>query len=264
LYTNYIRWKVAKIVSYNVNGIRAALKKDFLGWLDQTAPDVICLQEIKAHPEQLDLEVFDHAGYKHYWHPAEKKGYSGVAILSKKSPNHVEYGCEIKDNDNEGRILRADYDGFSVISVYVPSGTSGEIRQTFKYEWLDAFYDYISDLRKQHPNLIISGDYNICHKPIDIHNPIANAKSSGFLPEEREWLGKFMGSGMKDSFRLLNEEPHNYTWWSYRSNARARNLGWRLDYHLVSEPMVERVKRCIILAEAVHSDHCPVLLEVDE
>ena len=255
---------MAKIVSYNVNGIRAALKKDFLGWLQQVSPDVICLQEIKAHPEQLDLDIFEKAGYKHYWHPADKKGYSGVAILSKKEPKHVEYGCSIKDNDTEGRVIRADYENFSVISVYVPSGTAGDIRQEFKYEWLDEFYEYISDLRKVHPNLIVSGDYNICHKPIDIHNPISNAKSSGFLPEERAWLSKFIDSGMIDTFRHLNEEPHNYTWWSYRSNARARNLGWRLDYNLVSEPMVARIKRSIILIEAIHSDHCPILVEVDQ
>jgi len=255
---------VAKIVSYNVNGIRAAIKKDFIGWLKQVSPDVICLQEIKAHPEQLDLGIFENAGYKHYWHPAEKKGYSGVAILSKKEPKHVEYGCSIKDNDIEGRVLRADYDNFSVISVYIPSGTTGDVRQEFKYEWLDAFYDHISALRKTHPNLVVSGDYNICHKPIDIHNPIGNAKSSGFLPEERAWLSKFIDSGMTDVFRNLNQEPHNYTWWSYRSNARARNLGWRLDYHLVSESLVEYVKRSLILKEAVHSDHCPILVEVDE
>lgn len=255
---------MAKIVSYNVNGIRAALRKDFLGWLSKISPDIICLQEIKAHPEQLDLRVFENAGYKHYWHPAEKKGYSGVAILSKKSPIHVEYGCSVENNDIEGRILRADYDDFSVISVYVPSGTSGDIRQDFKYEWLDEFYDYISNLRKEHPNLIISGDYNICHKPIDIHNPISNARSSGFLPEERAWMDKFIGSGMIDSFRMLNKEPQHYTWWSYRANARSRNLGWRLDYHLVSKPMIEKIKRSVILKEAVHSDHCPVLLEVGQ
>ena len=255
---------MAKIVSYNVNGIRAALKKDFLGWLSQVSPDVICLQEIKAHPEQLDLELFENAGYKHYWHPADKKGYSGVAILSKKEPIHVEYGCSIKDNDIEGRVLRADYPEFSVISVYIPSGSAKEIRQDFKYEWLDEFYEYITELRQTHPNLIVSGDYNICHKPIDIHNPISNANSSGFLPDERAWLSKFIDSGMTDSFRHLNEEPHNYTWWSYRSNARARNLGWRLDYHLISEPLVDRIKRSIILNEAVHSDHCPILVEVQE
>jgi len=223
-----------KLISYNVNGIRAALKKDLINWLKACDPDIVCLQEIKANADQIDLDIFDKAGYKHYWHSAIKKGYSGVAILSKKEPDHVEYGCAIKNNDEEGRVLRADYGNCSVMSVYVPSGSSGEVRQAFKMEWLKDFQEYIDQLKLEKPNIIISGDFNICHKPIDIHNPISNANSSGFLPEEREWIDNFMKGGMIDSFRHFNKEPHNYTWWTYRSNARARNLGWRIDYHLVS------------------------------
>jgi len=254
---------LAKIISYNVNGIRAALKKDWLNWISSCDPDIVCLQEIKAHPEQLDLNLFEEAGYKHYWHPAEKKGYSGVAILTKKEPDHVEYGCPVKDNDLEGRVLRIDYGDCSIMSVYIPSGSSGDLRQAFKMEWLAEFQDYIVSLRKERPKLIIAGDYNICHKPIDIHNPIANKNSSGFLPEEREWLDNFTKSGMIDSFRHFNTEPHNYTWWTYRQNARSRNLGWRIDYQLVSDPLADRMRRALILSDAVHSDHCPILLEVE-
>ena len=252
-----------KIITYNVNGIRSAISKGWLGWLDASNPDVVCLQEIKAHPEQLDLSVFEERGYKHYWYPAQKKGYSGVAILTKNKPDHIEYGCGITKYDDEGRILRADFGDISVLSVYMPSGSSGEERQSFKMLWLEDFDTYIDELKKQRPHLIISGDYNICHKPMDIHNPVSNAKSSGFLPEEREWIDNFMKNGFVDSFRHLNKEPHNYTWWSYRANARAKNLGWRIDYNLVSNSLEEKIKRASILMEARHSDHCPVLLELE-
>lgn len=254
---------MVKIVSYNINGIRAGLRKGMLSWFKACDPDIICLQEIKATPDQLDLPVFEDMGYKHYWHPAQKKGYSGVAILTKKEPDHIEYGCEIGNNDDEGRILRADYGPVSVMSVYVPSGSGGEIRQAFKMNWLADFQEYINELRKLKPNLIITGDFNICHKAIDIHDPIRNATSSGFLPEERQWLDSFFKSGFIDSFRLFNHEPHNYSWWTYRSNARVRNLGWRLDYQLVSFCLKEKIRRALILKEARHSDHCPVFLEID-
>ncbi len=252
-----------KIISYNVNGIRSALSKGWLDWLQMVNPDIVCLQEIKAHPEQLDLTLFEERGYKHFWFPAQKKGYSGTAILSKHEPDHVEYGCGIKESDFEGRIIRADYGDVSVMSVYMPSGTTGDIRQTFKYKWLDDFQNYINELRVTRPNLIIAGDYNICHKPIDIHNPVSNANSSGFLPEERAWLEGFVNSGFIDSFRHFNKEPHNYTWWSFRAGSRDKNLGWRIDYLMVSDPLESRLKRAVILQEARHSDHCPVLIEVD-
>ncbi len=254
---------MTKIVSYNVNGIRSAVGKGLIDWLKQTDADIVCLQEIKAMPEQVDREVHDKLHEYAYWYPAQKKGYSGVAIFSKKKPNHVEYGCGIKPYDDEGRVIRADYDGFSVMSVYFPSGTSGDERQDFKYKFLDDFQLYIDRLKKIHPNLIICGDYNICHKPIDIHNPVANANSTGFLPEERAWLDKFFKSGFIDTFRHFNTEPHNYTWWSFRANARAKNLGWRIDYQAVSSPLGKKLKRAVILPEAKHSDHCPILLEID-
>jgi len=253
-----------KIISYNVNGIRAALRKDWLLWLQTESPDVVCLQEIKASPDQfpLELALIEALGYEHYWYPAQKKGYSGTAILTKKSPLKVTYGCGHEDYDFEGRMIRADFEDFSVMSVYFPSGTTGDIRQTFKYRFLDDFHLYTDELKKEIPNLVISGDYNICHRAIDIHNPVSNANSSGFLPAEREWMENFINSGYTDSFRHLNPDPHHYTWWSYRAGARARNLGWRIDYNMVSQDLSPRIKAARILPDAVHSDHCPIVLEL--
>jgi exodeoxyribonuclease-3 len=252
-----------KIISYNVNGIRAAIKKGFIDWLKSANPDVICLQEIKALKEQLDLDVFVEAGYKfNYWFSAQKKGYSGVAILSKTEPNHVEYGTGIASMDFEGRNIRADFDNVSVMSLYLPSGTNDD-RLDHKFEYMDMFQDYINELKKDIPNLIVCGDYNICHEEIDIHNPKGLSKVSGFLPSERKWIGGFMNTGFTDSFRHLNKEPDNYTWWSYRANSRANNKGWRLDYAMVSNPIQEKIKRAVILSDAVHSDHCPILVEIE-
>jgi len=252
-----------KIISYNVNGIRAAISKGFIPWLQQANPDVICLQEIKATPEQIPLLDFELAGYPyHFWFPAEKKGYSGVAILSKVKPNNVQFGTGIAHMDFEGRNLRIDFDDFSVMSLYLPSGTNID-RLDHKFMYMDDFQNYISQLKMEIPNLIICGDYNICHEAIDIHDPIRNRTVSGFLPEERAWLDNFMKSGFVDSFRMLNKEPDNYTWWSYRAGARGNNKGWRIDYCLVSEPLKERIRRAVILADAKHSDHCPTMVEID-
>ena len=252
-----------KILTYNVNGIRAALRKDFALWLKDTNTDIVCLQEIKANPEQFDESIFTDLGYHCFWNPAEKKGYSGVAILTKTKPKHVEYGCGISEIDFEGRILRADFDNFSLMSAYFPSGSSGDIRQAFKMKFLSQFQNYSNELKKDFPKLIISGDYNICHRAIDIHNPQRNKNTSGFLPEEREWMNVFITSGFIDSFRHLNPEPHNYSWWSYRANARAKNLGWRIDYNMISENLLPNLSRSAILSQARHSDHCPVLVEMD-
>jgi exodeoxyribonuclease-3 len=252
-----------KIVSYNVNGIRAALKKGFLEWLVATDPDVICLQEIKAQEEQLDLGVFESAGYPYnYWFSAQKKGYSGVAILSKIKPKNIVYGTGIESMDFEGRNIRADFSDISVMSMYLPSGTNIQ-RLEHKFEYMDLLQNYVDELKKELPNLVICGDYNICHEAIDIHDPVRNKNVSGFLPEERAWMTSFLKSGFIDAFRALNNAPHQYSWWSYRANARANNKGWRLDYTLVSTPLKENIKRAVILTEAVHSDHCPVLLELN-
>lgn len=251
-----------KIISYNVNGIRAAITKGFLDWLQAANPDVICLQEIKATEDQIPTEAIAAAGYPYqYYFSAEKKGYSGVAILSKTEPKNVAYGTGIAYMDAEGRNVRADFDGVSVMSLYLPSGTNIE-RLSHKFQYMDDFQSYINQLKKEIPNLVIGGDYNICHQAIDIHDPIRNATVSGFLPEEREWLDGFMKSGFIDSFRFLNKEPHQYSWWSYRANARNNNKGWRIDYHLVTENLKEKISRAYILPEAKHSDHCPIVVEL--
>ncbi|HLW30908.1 MAG TPA: exodeoxyribonuclease III [Aequorivita sp.] len=252
-----------KIISYNVNGIRAAMRKGFIEWLKAANPDIICLQEIKANFEQVDIEEIEKAGYPyHYWYSAQKKGYSGVAILSKIEPEHVEYGTGIDYMDFEGRNIRADFENFSVMSLYMPSGTNIN-RLEFKFSYMDDFQEYIDTLKVKIPNLVICGDYNICHQAIDIHDPIRNANVSGFLPVEREWLDRFMKSGFVDSFRHFNKAPHQYTWWSYRANARNNNKGWRIDYNLVSEPLKNNLKRAVILSDAMHSDHCPLLVELE-
>ncbi|MBL7471942.1 exodeoxyribonuclease III [Robertkochia sediminum] len=253
-----------KIISYNVNGIRAALRKGFIDWLKAADPDVVCIQETKAHKEQLDLRLFEEAGYAYnYWFSAQKKGYSGTAILSKTEPDHVAYGTGIDYMDAEGRNIRADFGDVSVMSMYLPSGTNMD-RLEFKLQYMDDFQRYADTLRKERPNLIVSGDYNICHRAIDIHDPVRNAKVSGFLPVEREWIDNFIKSGFTDSFRAMHPEvAHEYSWWTYRANARANNKGWRIDYNMVSEPLQERITRAVMLPEAKHSDHCPVLLELD-
>lgn len=251
------------IISYNVNGIRAAIRKGFFEWLQQANPDVVCIQETKARPEQLDLEEFEKAGYPyHYWFSAEKKGYSGVAILSKTKPENVVYGTGVDYMDAEGRNIRADFKDFSVMSLYLPSGTNIN-RLEHKFRFMDDFQEYIDQLKQEIPNLVICGDYNICHEAIDIHDPVRLKNVSGFLPEERKWINGFMESGFVDSFRHFNDEPHHYSWWSYRANARNNNKGWRIDYNLVAEPLKERLKRAVILPEAQHSDHCPVLVEIE-
>jgi len=252
-----------KIISYNVNGIRAALKKGFAEWLKQENPDIVCIQETKAQPEQIDSEPFKSLGYNAYWFSAQKKGYSGTGILTKEQPDHVEYGMGIKKYDSEGRFIRTDFGDVSVISVYHPSGSSGDMRQAFKMQWLTDFQNYIKELRKTRPNLIISGDYNICRLWIDIHNPEKQQKTSGFLPEEREWFQSFVDDGFIDSFRKFDEKPHNYSWWSYRANARNNNKGWRIDYHMISKEFEGNIIGASILADVKHSDHCPVVVEAD-
>ncbi|MDM1360655.1 exodeoxyribonuclease III [Myroides marinus] len=252
-----------KVISYNVNGIRAAINKGFIDWIQEENPDIICLQEIKAKEDQVPVADIAAAGYPYqYYYPAQKAGYSGVAILCKQEPKNVVFGTGIDYMDFEGRNVRVDYDGVSVMSLYLPSASNIE-RLDFKYKYMDDFYTYVDNLKKEIPNLIICGDYNICHEAIDIHDPIRNAKVSGFLPEERAWLDKFINNGFIDSFRMFNQEPHNYSWWTYRANARNNNKGWRIDYHLVTEPLRAKIKHATILPDVKHSDHCPILVEID-
>ncbi len=251
-----------KILSYNVNGIRAALNKGFADWLNAAKPDVICLQETKALEEQIDTALFEQLGYKHFWHSAQKKGYSGVAILTKTNPINVQEGTGIEHMDIEGRVIRADFKNISVISLYLPSGTNLN-RLEYKFKFMDDFQDYINSLKKNYPRLVICGDYNICHRAIDIHDPVRNKNVSGFLPEERHWIDTFINCGFVDSFRYLNPEPHQYSWWSYRANARINNKGWRIDYNLVSDNLKNKIKRAYLLPEVKHSDHCPVGVELE-
>tara|TARA_B100000941_G_scaffold92994_1_gene64550 strand:- start:1506 stop:2273 length:768 start_codon:yes stop_codon:yes gene_type:complete len=253
---------MATIVSYNINGIRSVLRKDFDKWLARCNPDIICLQEIKANEEQFNKEIFENLGYTCYVNSAQKAGYSGVAILSKIKPKKVEYGCGNYQIDIEGRLVRVDFKNYSVLSVYFPSGSSGEKRQEFKFMFLDFFQNYINELKQSIPNLIICGDFNICHKEIDIHNPKRNKNTSGFLIEERNWVTNFLNSGFIDSFRFFHEDGDKYTWWSYRARARQKNLGWRIDYNMVSQSLEKYILDARVLTDVVHSDHCPISLKI--
>lgn len=251
------------IISYNVNGIRAAIKKGLLTWLADENPDIVCFQETKAQPDQLDFAPIEELGYKHYWHSAQKKGYSGVAVFSKTAPDNVVVGCGIEKYDFEGRIIRVDFGDWSLLNCYFPSGTSGEERQDFKYGFLDAFFDWIGELKKERPRLIIVGDYNIAHADIDIHSPKTNQQSSGFLPEERAWMSKWFEHGFTDSFRCIHPDKVEYSWWSQRFNSRANNKGWRIDYLSVSNNLKDKVLDVRHLGDVVHSDHCPVSMKID-
>ena len=252
-----------KIMTYNINGIRSGIYKGFIEYLNESNPDVICLQEIKANEEHIPVFEFLSLGYHTFWFSAKKKGYSGTAILTKCMPDQVTKGMGIEKYDNEGRLIRADFGDISIISVYHPSGSSGDERQAFKMQWLQDFHLYINELRKSRPNLVISGDYNICHRAIDIHDPVRNKNVSGFLPEERDWMECFLNDGYVDSFRYLNKEPHHYTWWSFRANARQKNLGWRIDYNVVTDQLKDAISNVSIESDVMFSDHCPVLLELN-
>ncbi len=252
-----------KIISYNVNGIRSAIAKGLFEWLKDEQPDVFCIQESKAQPEQIDVLTLQEMGYHSYIHSAQKKGYSGVCIFTRTEPDKVVAGMNMPRYDSEGRVLRADFGDLTIVDVYIPSGTTGDIRQEFKMEFLEDFLLWIQDLRKERPNLVICGDYNICHKPIDINHPERQIGVSGFLPEEREWMDRWEASGLVDTFRLFDKSPEKYSWWSYRAGARANNAGWRIDYEWVTEPLQHRVYNARIFNEVVHSDHCPVGLWIN-
>ncbi|MDR0832824.1 MAG: exodeoxyribonuclease III [Candidatus Symbiothrix sp.] len=252
-----------KIVSLNLNGIRSAISKGFFEWLETSNPDVLCVQELKAQPEQIDALSFQSLGYTHQLvHSAQKKGYSGTGIFSKQQPGYYAIGIGNEFFDAEGRVVRADFGDVTVVCVYIPSGTMGDARQAVKMEFLDVFLDYLKKLRQERPNLVVCGDFNICHKPVDINHPERHKTSSGFLPEEREWFDKLIEAGFVDTFRVFNQEPNQYSWWSYMASARAKNLGWRIDYHVVTEPLKPRLKSADIQQQVVLSDHCPVGIEL--
>ncbi len=249
--------------SFNVNGLRAAIKKGFCEWMLEAKPAVLCLQEIKATPNDIDISFLTNLGYHHYWFPAQKKGYSGVAVFTKLKPDFVALGIDNAEHDFEGRVIRTDYGDVTHIATYFPSGTSGDARQAYKMKFLNDFDEYIAKLRTARPNIIISGDINIAHKEIDINHPKKHTKMSGFLPEERAWVDKFLAKGFTDSFRVFNQQPEQYSWWTYRANAREKNLGWRIDYNFITDTLKPRLKQAAIHANVVQSDHCPVSVVLD-
>lgn len=252
-----------KIVSYNVNGIRSAQTKGFADWLKQAAPDVICLQETKVHRDDFDPKPFEALGYHCYLYDASKKGYSGVAIFSKVRPDNIVTGLGIPEYDSEGRAIRIDIGDVSIMSVYFPSGTTGDLRQGVKMQFLEAFYNYIHELEKTRSKILVAGDYNICHREIDIHNPISNKDSSGFKPEERAWMEKYFNSGFIDTFRYFHPtQAHQYSWWSFRANSRANNKGWRIDYIAATKNLEKDLVEASMFQDVKHSDHCPVYCKI--
>jgi exodeoxyribonuclease-3 len=253
-----------KIISFNLNGIRSAISKGLFEWLEKESPAVFCVQETKAQAGQVDTFAFNRLGYNHaLLHSAVKKGYSGVGIFSREKPDYYSIGIDNAFFDREGRVIRADFGELTVVCVYIPSGTTGEERQAVKMEFLELFTAYLLELRKERPNLIICGDYNICHKPVDINHPERHGNVSGFLPEEREWFDRLLEHGFVDSFRRFNQEAGQYSWWSFRAGAREKNAGWRIDYHIVTESLKERLKDAAIYQSVIFSDHAPVMLEVE-
>ncbi|MBN2789137.1 MAG: exodeoxyribonuclease III [Candidatus Delongbacteria bacterium] len=252
-----------KIYSFNVNGIRAASKKGFFEWLDSEKPDILCLQETKIHDDQLEDDMRNREGYHSYFSFAVKKGYSGTAVYSKIKPKNVTYGVGIEEFDTEGRIVQAEYKDFTLLNIYFPNGQMSDTRLDYKLRFYDAILEHCEKLRSAGTNLVICGDYNTAHHPIDLKNPKSNETRSGFLPVEREWMTKFENTGYVDTFRKLYPEKVEYSWWSYRFNARQNNAGWRIDYHFVNKEFFNKVKDSYILNEVEGSDHCPVVLELD-
>jgi exodeoxyribonuclease-3 len=252
-----------RIISYNVNGIRSAIKKGFYDWIKTSPAEIVCVQETKAEKENVDHKQFRDMGYEDYWYSAEKKGYSGVAIFTKIKPDFIQMGNGYMQSDAEGRVMRMDFGDLTLINAYFPSGSSGDIRQAYKYEWLNELMDYLKILRQERTKLVICGDYNIAHKDIDIHDPKGNKKSSGFLPDEKAWMDRFIQDGFVDAFRQINQQPHQYSWWSQRfPSVRLNNKGWRIDYINVTENLRNAIKDAAILPDIKHSDHCPVFVEL--
>lgn len=252
-----------EIISYNVNGIRSAISKGLVDWIKETNYDVYLFQETKAHEADIPKELFDEIGYTHYWFSAQKKGYSGVGILIRKEHSNVVKGMNIGRYDFEGRLIRLDIGDITIVNSYFPSGSSGEERQSVKMDYLNDFYNYIHELKKEKKKIIISGDYNICHQAIDIHDPVGNKNSSGFLPEEREWMTKYFNSGFIDTFRHFHpDKKAEYSWWSFRANARNNNKGWRIDYHAATKELEQQLEDAKIFMDVKHSDHCPIYLKI--
>jgi exodeoxyribonuclease III len=254
-----------KIFSYNVNGIRSAMTKGLLDWLVAEQPDIVGFQELKANAEDIDTAAFEAIGYQCTWFSAQKKGYSGVGIISKIAPTKIEKGNGQEQGDFEGRTLQFWINDLLIINTYFPSGSSGDDRQAYKMQFLAEYEQWLKGILKKNKKVIVMGDYNICHRAIDIHDPVGNKNSSGFLPEEREWMDSFFALGMTDSFRMHHpEEKHQYSWWSFRANARNNNKGWRIDYISASETVAKNISSSFIMPEAKHSDHCPIGIEINK
>ncbi len=252
-----------KIASYNVNGIRAAIKKGLFEWVEEQDFDVICFQETKAMEEQIDESILEECGYTHCWHSAEKKGYSGVATFSKTKPSYVQIGTGIEKYDREGRVLRTDFGDLTILNCYFPSGSAKEERHEFKMQFLNDLLPFFKKTIAERPNTIVLGDYNIVHQDMDIHNPQRKDKPSGFRPEERIWLDEWFAGPFTDAYRYLHPDTHEYSWWSYRAGARANNKGWRIDYMSVTDGIVPAIQACRHHKDALHSDHCALELEFD-
>ena len=252
-----------KIVTYNVNGIRSAIEKGLVDWLDQNDFDIVCLQEVKAHKGSVPILLLESLGYQSFWHSAQRKGYSGVATFCRKEPTRVYEGLGIEQYDVEGRVLRTDFGDLTVLNCYFPNGKSGDERQSFKMQFLADFQNWTEQLLEECPNVIVGGDYNIAHQKIDISDPVRNKNLSGFRIEERQWLTNWFESGFVDAFRHLHPDEVSYTWWRTTQFARKANQGWRLDYQAVSDSIAARILQVQHLQEIQHSDHCPVMLEID-
>lgn len=251
-----------KLASWNVNGIRACGRAGFLKWFEQEGADIVCVQEIKATAEQVDESHRNPFGYHSVWHPAEKAGYSGVAVFTKKEPLEVQHGLGIPEIDREGRVLVLKYKDFTLINSYFPNSQRDHARLAYKLEFCSKFKKFTDRLRKGGENVLVCGDLNIAHTEIDLKNPKSNVKNAGFLPEEREWMGKYLSSGYVDVFRNFVSEGGHYTWWSYRPGVRAKNVGWRLDYFLANEEFRDRLKSAAHRNDVHGSDHCPVIIQL--
>jgi exodeoxyribonuclease-3 len=254
--------KTLNIMSWNVNGIRAAEKKGFIDWVNQTQPDILGLQETKAHPDQLSEALHNIPGYLSYFAAARRKGYSGVGIYTKKAPALVEEVKGIRALEGEGRILHAEYDSFTLFNVYFPNGGASPERLKYKLDFYDAFLAHVEKVRTYDPHIIICGDVNTAHKEVDLARPKENAKNTGFLPEERAWIDRLVSHGFIDTFREFHTEPEQYTWWDMKTRSRDRNVGWRIDYFFISEALRPRLKNANIHADVLGSDHCPVSIEL--
>jgi len=253
-----------RALSWNINGIRAAHKKGFLEWLGNADPDILCLQETKAHLDQLPEGLKNIAGYHAFFSTPERKGYSGVALYSKKEPAQVTYGFGIEEFDKEGRVIVADFGSFTLFNIYFPNGQSSNERLQYKMHFYDAFLDYVENLKDQGKSIVLCGDLNTAHKEIDLARPKANETTSGFLPEERAWLDKFIEHGYVDTFRTFNQQPEQYSYWDQMSRARERNVGWRIDYFFVNDAFSNQVTGAYIFPGVMGSDHCPVGIDIVE